>query len=62
MIKLKWDKVEIKFHNKLGEIQIFRIITVLSVYFTCFPPLKIWLTHESDLYQWQNEITEVELG
>ena len=40
MKKLKLDKVKLKFHNKLGEIAIFRIITVLSVYFTCFPPLK----------------------
>ena len=32
MMKLKWDKVELKFHNKLGEIAIFRIIIVFRVY------------------------------
>ena len=37
MIKLKWDKIELKFHKKLGEIVMFRIITVISL---CFPPQR----------------------
>ena len=63
MIKLKWDKIELRIEEVVGvNCFFFRIIKKFIVYFTCFPPSKTWMTYGSVLSQWQNETAEVELS